>query len=108
MSEKKKSETTDLEKIILGTGAIQFMTNALESVRMDYQYLVYSNPKDEIMRKSLADHTDRLRKTMVQVRKAAEDLANYLNNRDIVDDELLYATAASFNLMYERPVPEKE
>jgi hypothetical protein len=107
MNDKKKSETTDLEKILLGTASIQFMANALQQVRRHYQFLLHNRPDDEVLRESLAQQTAQITRTMKHVRKAAEELANYLNNHDIVDDELLYATSASFDLMYGRPVPEK-
>lgn len=101
---KKKIETpaTDLEKILIATGAINYMASVVAMVKRDYDSIAHANPGEQIYKDGLERHAEALRKATAELTKITEDLGNYINNCDMADEQIIHITGAALDVLYDR------
>lgn len=82
----KESEKLDpLSKILVATGAINYLSNCLYSVNRDIKSVVHNNPRQrEILEPGILQREDVLFSTVKKLSVIMEELGNILNAHDSI------------------------
>lgn len=96
----EREKLDDLSKILLATGAINYMANALHSVNNTMKIVIHQNPKEKEVFEAGIKHKDELlKRTVSTLGQLMEYLGECMNAHDCICEIDVRATKEAFNII---------
>jgi len=99
-------QSSDFAKILIATATINYLCNNLSNLTENLQTLARSNPEHLFQLESATECERFLVRTKGKLIEVMEELANFMNNRDAIDETDIHITTPAFDIVYNRSKPE--